>query len=92
MTQHINDSNSKNKVASNNDATCSGGRSSLPAPTHTSVGSKGINVNAEKKPCRRFCLLQYNSLIRDVYELSSETVKAIDGFLGGGRFSERKDA
>ena len=49
MIQHINGSNSKNEVASNNDATCSGGRSSSPAFTHTSVGSKGINVNAEKK-------------------------------------------
>ena len=75
----------QNEVASSSNATASpgGGSSlkSLPAPTHTSVGGRSVDVDMEKELVPVILPAPvYNSLTGDVYELPAETIKAVDGF------------
>ena len=66
---------SQNKVASSNDATASGGRSSSPALTLAPV-AEVIDVAAEKKAVSVILPAPvYNSRTGDVYELPAEIIK-----------------
>ena len=62
-------------------------------PRAPSPAAEVIDVDAEKKAVPVILAAPvYNSLTGDVYELPAETIKAVDGFAGAGRFSEGRDA
>ena len=76
-----NGANSQNEVASNSDATASGGGPSSSAPTHTSTGGRSYRRGRGKNAVPvTLPAPVYNSLTGDVYVLPAETVKAVDGF------------
>ena len=86
-----NGANSQNEVASNSDATGSGGGLSSPAPTHASAGGRS-DRRGHRKESRQVVLPVpvYNSLMGDVYELPAKTVKAVDGFPVPAGFRKEK--
>ena len=76
-----NGANSQNEVASDSDATASGGGSSSPAHKTPAPVAEVIDVDAEKKAVPVILPAPgYNSLTGDAYELPAETIKAVDGF------------
>ena len=77
-----NGANSQNEVASNSDATASGGGSSSPALTHTSAGGRSYRRGRGKESCARdfACSCVQLAHGRRARELRAETIKAVDGF------------
>ena len=76
-----NGANSQHGVASNSDATASGGGSSSQLPHTPAPAAEVIDVDAERKAVPVILLAQvYNSLTGDEYELPAETIEAVDGF------------
>ena len=75
----------QNEVPSNSDATASGGRSPLPAPTHTSAGGRRYRLGRGKKSrAGDFSRSSpvYKSLTGDTYTSCRRSrSKAVDGFL-----------
>ena len=72
-----NGANSQNEVASNGDATGSGGGSSSPVPQTPAPTADVIHVDTGKKAAQVILPAPvHNSLTGDVYELPAETVKA----------------
>ena len=93
MSQRGNGSNSQNEMASKNDATCSGGSFSSPAPTHTSVGGKKYRRgDAETNDVLVTLPAPVELAHRRRVQVAVGDGQSYSWFPGGGRLSEKRDA